>query len=243
VTLLAKVGAGLALSAALALGVQAWRLHRLQQQLHATALRADSLEAANDVSRSVIVSLSAMRERDRARFGDSLRITSRRVVQVRLRADALERDLETARGELVVERRARLEAEVAIRALQATVETVVTADSMDSVRAASFRIRQPPYTADARVALPRPPGLGLLDLAIAVDPAPLELRLDCGTAGPTGVRPARVAVFTPSWLTVELGTVQQDPAVCSPRRQGWRVPWWLVPLVAGGSFVGGLIVH
>ena len=71
---------------------------------------------------------------------------------------------------------------------------------------------------------------GDLQLRIALDSIPLDLRLECGIAEGGGVHQASAVLSGPPWASVKLGRVEQAPEICSPRP----------PLLKLGSYVGGL---
>lgn len=182
-----------------AVALQTWRLGRAEDRAQQAALARDSAEAAADSTRAASAHVQAV-------LGAELAAVQRRTIQQRQRADSLDRALG-------LERRARVRVQLRADSLQAVATTAVTADSGDSVRRARFEVREPPYTATADVALPRPPATGQLSLRVGLDPAPLELRIGCGTAR-GGIRPATVTAVGPRWLALELAAVEQDPAVC-----------------------------
>lgn len=182
-----------------ALAVQTYRLGRAETRAQHAALARDSAEAAADSTRGASARVHAV-------LGAELAAVQRRAVQQRQRADSLDRALG-------LERRARVLVELRADSLHAVATAAVTADSADSVRRARFEVREPPYTATADVALPRPPATGRLSLRVGLDPAPLELRIGCGTAR-GGIRPATVTAVGPRWLAFKLAAVEQDPAVC-----------------------------
>lgn len=197
-----------------AVALQTWRLGRAEARAQLAALARDSAEAVADSTRAASARVQAV-------LGAELAGVQRRAVQQRQRADSLDRALG-------LERRARVQVELRADSLHAVATAAVTADSADSVRRARFDVREPPYTATADVALPRPPGSGSLSLRVGLDPAPLELRIGCG-APRGGIRPATVTAVGPRWLAFELASVEQDPAVCQapaglPRKKK-PLPW------------------
>lgn len=182
-----------------AVALQTWRLGRAEHRAQQAALARDSAEAAADSTRAASARMEAV-------LGAELAGVQRRAIQQRQRADSLDRALG-------LERRARVAVELRADSLQAVSTAAVTVDSADSVRRARFEVRESPYTATADVALPRPPASGKLSLRVGLDPAPLELRIGCG-APRDGIRPATATAVGPRWLSLELASVEQDPAVC-----------------------------
>jgi len=203
-----------------AVGVQSWRLVRVQRSRAAHALAADTLRASRDTSRLLQI-----------RLGDSLRAVQRLVVQREQASDALDRELKQQRLALA-------QLSVSLQQLRATVRSAApTREDSSGTRAASFQVRQPPYTVDAQVTLPPPPGAGSLEIQVAVDSAQLELRLGCTAANAEGIRSAQATVTGPPWLPIRVGRVEQDAGLCrspalEPRRSlGWRR--WMPHLSAG----------
>lgn len=175
-----------------ALGVMGFRLRRAQLALQDAALRADSTEAANDRQRTLLVR--------------GLEVQARRIIQMTLERDSLDRDLR-------VESRLRVAAQIQVARLLATT-TATTEEDTTGTRRASFNVRQEPYTAHADVALPRPPTPGTLALQVSLDTIGMHARVVCGTAV-AGVRPATLLVDGPPWAAFRLEQLEQDPAVCN----------------------------
>jgi hypothetical protein len=179
----------------------AWRereLARERERLRSAAFRADSIQAARDTSRAVLLSVA----------GDSVRTYERRIMQVHQRADSLDRALGT-------ERAARFRITAEVTELRTRIAAQVT-ELPDGERSAAFRARDGPYYIDARVTLPRPPGDGRMTLRVALDTAVLEARIGCGPPGAGGVRPATLALAGPAWMSARLDRLEQEPRVCSP---------------------------
>jgi len=211
------------LAALAALAVMGFRLHQAQLALQDAALRADSVEAAND--------------RQRALFVRGLEVQARRIVQLALDRDSLDRDLK-------LESRARYRLGLQVRDLTAQLTAPVTEDSADT-RHASFHVRTEPYTVEAEVALPAPPAEGTLGLRVALDSIELRARVGCGEAT-AGVRPATFLLEGPTWARLSLLELAQDPAVCNakaglPTPWWWRPPLWVTGAVAGLSYILGRV--
>ena len=100
-----------------------------------------------------------------------------------------------------------------VAALRDTIAARVVEDSA-GVRPATFTVDTVPYHGRASVSLPEPLATGTLALDLALDPAPLTLRLYC-TPGDGGARYRRAdAVATaPPWLALELTEVRASPEV------------------------------
>lgn len=215
-----------ALALLVVLGVQSLRLRAAERRIGAVLLRADSLEAANDTTRSIA-------ERAQRVLGDSLHGVERRVVQEKQRADALDRALGR-------ERIARAN----IMAVVDSLSVVAKADkdsynSVDSTRTLVFAVDTVPYSGFANVELPPAPATPTLDLRLSVAPVPLSLRLGCGSSV-NGIRPATVALVGPRWAALSLDSLSQSPDLCrSPALQppSHRLRW------AGVGAVVALVVQ
>jgi hypothetical protein len=179
----------------------AWREReaaRLRERVWMQAMHADSIQAARDSSRAVLVAVA---------LRDSLGVYQRRVVQARQRSDSLDRALG-------VERTARYRIAAEVTELRTRIAASVT-NRLDDERSAAFRARDGPFQIEATVTLPHPPGDGQMTVRVAVDTAVIEARVGCGAAHGAGVRSATLSVTGPKWMTLRLGRVEQDPRVCS----------------------------
>src|ERR1019366_4271595 len=78
-------------------------------------------------------------------------------------------------------------------------------------RRGAVGLRSAPYTVHADVALPPPPGAGRMDVRVDLDTLALEMRIGCGPAGASGVRPASVTTVAPAWASVRPDRVGQAP--------------------------------
>lgn len=195
------VAATVLLVAAIVLG---WRLDRANARERKAGLAADSLAAALDTSRRVMLST-----RDSIKIlGDSMTAVGRRSFQVGQRNDALDR----AQG---LDRVAIANLEAAVRALSIKVGSAapVSTDSMNT-RTATFVIDSTPYHGTAAVSLPAE-GAGSIDLRLRIDTARLGVRLGCGEST-NGIRSASATLTGPPWLGMALGRVEQAPEVCNP---------------------------
>jgi hypothetical protein len=139
------------------------------------------------------------------------RVFDKGVIQTPQSADAVDRALRQTRTALD-SMRAVIRA-LSVRTTSTGDVTTATTATGDTVRRATFDVREPPYTARAAVELPAR-GRGSIDLSVALDTIPLTVRPSCGAADATGIRPARVSVSAPPWATVMLARVEQDPDVC-----------------------------
>lgn len=203
-TLGEKVLGGFAGVLLLSVVILGWRLTASHNRERRAGLSADSLAAALDTSRAVLLS-----RRDSIRIlGDSISAVGRRSFQVTQRNDALDR----AQG---LDRVAIANLEAAVRALSIKVgsSAPVAVDSQGT-RTATFAIDSTPYHGTAAVSLPAA-GAGSIDLRLRIDTARLGVRLGCGD--PTnGIRSASATLTGPPWLGMALGRVEQSPEVCNP---------------------------
>ena len=185
--------------------VQTVRLNEAAMQGTRAALLADTLQAARDTTRTLHMDVGVL--------GDSLRVVERRAIQTAQKADALDQALG-------LERVAREQFTAQVSGLRATVGAdTVFVDRSDGERRAAFDLRQVPYRVHAEVALPPAPGRGSMDVRVTLDSLALELRVGCGAANASGVRPASASVVAPAWATVRLDRVEQAPGVCAARVQ------------------------
>ncbi len=159
---------------------------RLQTAARRVSLSADSTQAARDSTTSRAVLLLAA--------GDSVRVYQRRIVQTRQRADSLD-------NALGIERAARYRIAAEVAELRSHIDARVT-EGGDSVRTATFRVRDAPFYVDARVTLPPPPGDGRMTVRVSLDTAVIEARVGCGLADAAGVRPATLSLTGPRWMTL-----------------------------------------
>ena len=206
-----KLAIAIAVLAALAYSCaeRASRFALTEQRSQQEALARDSLEAAADSSRIVNAKAAA--------FGDSVAVVERRAIQAAQRSDALDHALG-------LERAARLRLQARIDGLSARVRSdTVYVSAADGVRRAAFEVRSPPYSVHADVELPAPPEPARMDVRVALDTIALDVRLACGPATGTGVRPASAVVVAPPWAAVRLGRVEQAPSVCGGS-SGERAP-------------------
>lgn len=230
--------AGVVLALALALGVTWWQLHRTRGALRDSGLATLNARAAADSSRRV-----ALSARDSARIlGDSLAAVERLARQVKPQLDALDKALGRTTAAVT-----RLTAQVAT--LQASVaSTGGTQEDTAGVRQGTFRLRQEPFTLVARAELPRPPAPGTLHVdSLALDPAPLQVRIQRGPPDPTaaGLRPVTALVVGPAWLQVRVDSVQVDPDLFNTKAgpSWWTWTWRLAAAGALGAGIGAAAAH
>jgi hypothetical protein len=211
--------------------IEEGRLARARQRVNDLALQAANTHAEGDSTRRVDV----VSPRVGSLIGDSLRLVERLVVQRAQRQDRLDRALKR-------ERLARYAMTVRAESLAAMAQGETEAESagtLSSIRRASFRLRQAPYTIAAEVALPAAPDTGTLAVRVALDPLHVEARVSCAPADGSGIRAASVSATGPAWADVRFDRVEQSaelcasPALASERRRHR----WLggIPLVIGAG--------
>lgn len=211
--------------------VQSCRIDRWRREAAANALRADSVEAFADRSRTLSAVALAL-------LADSAAGAERRVVQQRQRGDQLDRALGR-------ERIARLAAEVRVHALDSSIASLGAVRGDTGVRVAEFAVRDEPYTIQATATLPPAPRPGALRVRVTLDSVLLGLRLGCGSANGQGIRPATATILGPPWAAVALGAVEQSPDLCrspalQPRRPS-RLRWAGLGVAVG--VVLGVLFH
>jgi hypothetical protein len=207
--------------------IEEGRLAGARQRTGELALEASNVRAERDSTRLV----GAGSERVQRLLRDSLQLAERLVIQKTQRQDELDRALRR-------ERIARYSASVSSDSLAAVARGQVTTSSAESVRTvrrASFHIRQVPYTLTAEVALPQAPDTGVMAVQVLLDTMHLEARVGCAAPDPNGIREATVSVTGPRWATLAFERVEHSPELCaSPAlaRERRRSPW---PAIAIGT--------
>jgi hypothetical protein len=152
------------------------------------------------------------------------------VVQRAQRRDELDRALRR-------ERLARYAMTVRAESLAAIVQGPTKAESTDassSVRRASIRIRQAPYTFGADVVIPAAPDTGSMSIHVALDPLHVEARVSCAPADRSGIRAATVSATGPAWADIRFDRVEQSAELCASPA--------LVRPRTGHSWLGGVPV-
>lgn len=192
--------------------IEEGRLDHLRQRAATSALAASNAAAARDTTREVVL-------------GDGRRVAERRVEQVTPRTYGT--------------RWAPGIAHLARYVVRGTIDTLhasATADSAGLPRGEHFHVRQAPYTVDADVTGARADSARLA-LTVTLDTLSLEARVRCAAPDADGIREATIAVTGPAWAHVQLGRVEQDPALCrSPAlasRPPGRAALRFAPLVLG----------
>lgn len=196
---------------AAAVGVQTVRVR------HAQAAQGKAALDAYNTNARALQSVALMGQQlaaTRKVYGDSVAAASRLVVQTKQQNDRVDEALKQDRVALE-------QLTATVRVLQTKVASSgTTTEDTAGTRRGSFDLREVPYTAHADVELPKPPAKGALDLRVTLDPAILNLRLGCGSVDANGIREARATAEGPSWLTLSIGRVEQDPGICpSPALQ------------------------
>jgi hypothetical protein len=206
--------------------------------------RAGRLVRERDAARAQVVAVAADRDRAEALadttryladlFGMERDLWARRAVQDSLRADSLDRVLRTTS-------RARYQLAVTVDSLRAE-RTALLEAAADSTRRVRWEITDAAYTANVEVTIRR--DSAHLALVVAVAPIAIDARLVCG-APRDGFRPAELYVEGPTWTTVTLGRLVQEPGVCNEtvlrvsERGSWKLPAALG--VAAGALAALLV--
>lgn len=182
--------------------------HYRTQALDA-ALARDSAEAAADTTRRILLG--------------SLTLAQRRVIQVSLERDSLDRALKV-----------RSVAHAATTLRLPVVDTVLVA--VPRADTATFTYDSVPYHAAVTVAWT---DTATAHFRFRADSIWVRQRTVCG-APVRGIRPATVAYLTPSWVTLTVDSAQQSPLFCQPdlsvaRHHDW--PYFVVRGVAAGSLL------
>lgn len=191
------------------IGMLNMRLGQAHRQVQVTALRADSVLAAND----------STHQRNITNLGAVVSVYSRRVVQAEQRNGALEKDLRLTR-------RALYDATLRLGSFDSVLHDTVRVVERD-VRVGQFRTYTPPFQVEADVRLPPPPGQGELALKVSLDTIPVRVSLGCAPRGPGGVRPAIIQAQTPPWASLDWTSVSQTPDICAvgsvlqPKKHSW----------------------
>lgn len=199
-----------------AIGMAAGYIGHLQRSNQALALRAYNDSARADSTRRLA---DVLKDANRI-LGDSLAGVTRLVVQRTQERDDLDYSLGWER-KYRVSLTARFDS---LRAAKVPSAAPVATDSQGT-RHASFHVEQPTFTAQLGVSLPAI-GAGTLDsLIVNPRPARLALRIGCEPANGDGIRPARVTVTTPTWMSIAIDSAEQADDVCQ-RVAGQRTSWW-----------------
>lgn len=195
------------------LGIRGCQLDRARAAAGKAGLEADTLRASLDSTRVVAIGVA-----------DSLRAVQRQVIQVKAEKDDTDK-------RLGLERIARAQLTAQVQRLEVIVNSSApVTESAEGVRSAKFVVDSAPYFVTATVDLARPPGVGTIALSVNLDPINLEARQGCGPANAAGIRSAFLTVIGPTWATVNLERVEQDPGLCrSPALEpvhGDGRAWW-----------------
>jgi hypothetical protein len=191
----------LALALALTFSVEEQRLTHQRARTAVAALAVSNMEAQRDSTRS----LALTNARIAAIAGDSLRIVTKRAMQLEQQRDAFDNALGTERRSVVA-----LDATIDSLTRVATGTTTVAGD----VRVAVFDVRQAPYTVHARVEVPQPPDSATIALRVALDPIHVETRIECSSPNQAGVSEASVTAQSSVQTAIHFDRVEQSPAVC-----------------------------
>jgi len=187
--------------------IEEGRVARAHRRVGDYALQAANSRAERDSTRRV----DGMNARVARVLGDSLRLFERLVVQKAQRQDELDRVLRRER----VARYAMTVRADSLAAMARSVTEVERTETSNSIRRASFRIRQAPYTVAADVVLPESPDTGTMSVHVALDPLHVEARVSCAPADGNGIRPASVSASGPAWADIRFDRVEQSEELCA----------------------------
>lgn len=206
-------------AAIIAIGAIAAYTERLQSKLayaenEITALQFDAVNSA------------ALHDSVTTQLRDSLRISSKLVLQAKPKADT------ALVGNIVAH----------ITPLDTVIEAdLPTALPDTAARQYRFTVEQYPFYGHAAVKVAGAGDHAQLGLQIAVAPARLRAAVTCIGGDKIGVKSARLAVQGPPWLQIDSLDVRQDPVVCNApvlftkHKRGRKVPLWaLAPAVVAG---------
>lgn len=194
------------------------------------ALRSYNQAAALDTTRRV-----ALSAKDSARIlGDSLHAVTRLALQEKQTRTDLDKALH-------VERKTTAELSQTVAQLKiTTTSTAPVATDGAGERSGSFHVRQEPWTLDATAFLPQT-GAGRLSATVSIDTAHFTLAHECDAPNADGIRPARVVITGPPWLTTTVSRASQDPAICdSPALRKPGHAWWQPSFRPEIAFGGGI---
>ena len=159
------------------------------------AFRADSVAAANDTARALVL----------ATLDSSTTAWALRIVQTELERDSLDRELD-ARPVI------RVAAGIRVDTLRMT--DTVDAIQEDTVEVYAFTGSDGPFSfrGDARLF---PDRAGIFRVAVAMtEPVPVHVRVTCGREA--GVRSASVLLTADHPFSVVPASVEQAPHICNP---------------------------
>ncbi len=185
---------GLGLVTALYVRGETWRRRAVE-----SALRADSIEAVLDTSRTYL--------------SGELALSERRAVQLRILNDSLSKALKRSASSRAV-----------IRITPRVVDTVLLVEAARDTTPATLTTYSEPYTIGLSLT-PAPRDTTRVRIAIRSDAARLVVTNQCGEPR-NGVRPATIAITTPRWLPAVIDTAQTQQVVCNDRilerlKHGW----------------------
>lgn len=180
-------------------GYQMYQIKKLERELVAETVRANNELARADSTHKVV-----MAQRD------TIDAVTKLAVQEKIRADDLDKRLKR-------ETRAKADLQIRIDSLVAVIQGATTEDTAGT-RYGVFPPKHAEWlTIGAKVALPKPPGIGTIEITAVPDPVLIGVRQQCGPPDSRGVRQASVVVTGPRWATITLGALVQDPEVCMPQ--------------------------
>lgn len=207
---------------------------KLRQQVHATELAFLNAKALADQTRNVNAQLQN-------ELGTQRNAYERLITQVRRERDAIDKTLQRTTQVLA-------DLQVRFNQLQAQFNAGVTEDSA-GVRHVLITNHRPavcdscvPFTIDTlKAVVPPPPDSATVSITVSIDPFKGQLRIQCSDRiMPGGAREATALMIASNWGTVDFGTLQQDPDVCSPRPTTTAKPAPIKSAAIGGV-IGGVV--
>ena len=171
----------------------------LRAQIQALQFQKDSLEAVNDTAR--VVELESL--------GDSVNAMQRRVVQVELEKDSVDRELQQ-RPVVRVQGTARVDT-------LHFVDTVEVAMQTDSSLTYEWVDQDGPFTIEGGAEILRPTFRGSFFAQLSqTDDIPVGVRISCEDRD--GVDAASILLTARDPLVLVPGALEQAPEVCNPPR-------------------------
>lgn len=185
------------------------------------ALRSDSIAAANDTARMVLLDA----------LNDSTNAWQLRIVQTELQRDSVEQEL---RDRPVV----RVHAGVRIDTLTIT-DTVQGPVQIDTVKVYAFEGSDGPFDFQGTGKI-FPAGTGIFNVRVGMSrPIPVEARITCGQG--SGVKSASLLLTAEDPFQLVPESVFQDPEICNPNVPVFQFTkgkaFW-----AGGGFLAGVLI-
>lgn len=189
----------------LVIGTLSGYIGHLQRSNQALALRSYNDSAALDSTRRLA---DVLKGANRI-LGDSLEGVTRLVIQRTVERDQLDRALHQVPKVSVT-----LTLTMPSLRVSQVPSTLPVLTDDQGTRHASFHVEHAAYSANLGVSLPAAGAAVLDSLLVNPNPARLALRIGCQAANGDGIRPARVTVTSPTWMSISVTAAEQAPEVC-----------------------------